>query len=142
MKTNGRFVSRTFSIAGLSVMFGSSLILAQETGREVAKVPFAFHARETTLPAGSYFVSSTNLGILRIADKNTGHAVMVPTRGRESGSGNPRLTFHRYGNEYFLAEIWMPDQVNGYTVSQSAREKELAKQPGQLAFASVVLQAE
>lgn len=144
MKTNmGRLVSGMLTMAGAAAVFGSSL-MGQESAREVANIPFAFHATQTTLPAGSYVVRVTNsTGVMQIADKNTGRSIMVPTRGRQSGSNEtPRLTFHRYGNEYFLSEIWMPQQVNGYTVGRSAREKELSKQPGQLALASVRVQAE
>ena len=145
MKTNRRgIVSTMLGVAGISAMLGSSLILVQESSREVANIPFAFHARETTLPAGSYTVGAMNSqGAMRIADKKTGHSILVPTRGRQSGPNqSPRLTFHRYGNEYFLSEIWMPEQTDGYTVGKSAREKELAKQPDQLALASVRLQGE
>ena len=68
---------------------------------------------------------------------------MLQTSGRRSSSREAaRLTFHRYGNEYFLSEVWMPEQTGGYTVGKSAREKELSKEPGQLALASVRLQAE
>ena len=145
MKTRTHsFVSQVFGVAGLSLFLGSSLIMAQEYGRETANVPFAFHARETTLPAGSYSVKIMDAtGVMQIADKKTGRSIMVPTRARQSGpAGQPRLAFHRYGSEYFLAEVWMPEQRDGYTVSKSAREKELAKQPGQLAYASISLQGE
>ena len=97
---SGRLVSSMFNIAAVSVMFGSSLILAQESSREVANVPFAFHARETTLPAGTYVLKVVYQGVMQIADKETGHSIMVPTRGRQSGPNEtPRLTFHRYGND-------------------------------------------
>ena len=145
MKINRRgLVSTMLGVAGISAMLGSSLILAQESAREVANIPFAFHARETTLPAGRYTICAMNSqGAMRISDKKTGHSIMVPTRGRQSGPDQTaRLTFHRYGNEYFLSEIWMPQQVDGYTVGKSAREKELSKQPDQLALASVRLQGE
>ena len=38
-----------------------------------------------------------------------------------------RLVFHRYGEEYFLAEIWTGDGPNGRAVTRSPREKELAQ---------------
>ena len=138
------FVSQVVGVAGLSLLLGSSLTIAQESARETANIPFAFHAKETTLPAGSYTVKVTgSTGIMQIADRKTGRSIMVPTRGRQSGPvQNPRLAFHRYGREYFLAEVWMPEQRDGYSVSKSAREKELARQPGLLAYASISLQGE
>jgi len=136
---------RSFAVSfGLSAVLGSSRILAQSGTRELATVPFAFHAKNITLPAGKYAVGVVNpQGTMMISELATGHAVMVMTRNRQSGkSGDPRLTFHRYGNEYFLSEIWMPDQVDGYKLSESTHEKELAKQPGQIALATIRFQSE
>ena len=75
MKNNMRgLVAGMFAIAGVTVLFGSSLALAQESGREYARVPFAFHAMQTTLPAGSYSIKVTNsTGVMQIADRKTGH---------------------------------------------------------------------
>jgi hypothetical protein len=127
-------------ITGLTALFGSSVVLAQ-SGSEKATVPFAFHASAATLPAGNYTVAVANgMGVLQISDAATGHSIMLGTRTRESSKdGSPRLTFHRYGNEYFLAEIWMPDQVNGYKLATSAREKEMSKQSSPVTLASIRL---
>lgn len=141
---NMRLISKVSSVAGLAVILGSSLVLAQDSAKQVANVPFAFHARQTTLPAGSYVVKAINsAGVMQILDAKTGHSIMLPTGARESGRNTTaRLTFHRYGSEYFLSDIWMAGQVNGYAVGKSTREKELAQGPGQLALATVRFQSE
>jgi hypothetical protein len=128
-------------ITGLSALLGSSLIVAQAQTTEVANVPFAFHTKGSTLPAGKYIIKiEGNNGVVQFADAKTGNSVLLGTRGRESGNNDePRLTFHRYGNEYFLSEIWMPGQANGYNCWKSAREKELEKEPGKITLASIRL---
>ncbi len=140
----GRFIARLSSVAGLSLMLGSSLVVAQDSARELAKIPFAFHARETNLPAGNYVVHAlSSQGVLQIADAKTGHSILVGTRAGQSNRNDmPMLKFHRYGHEYFLSEIRMPGRANGYSVGMSVREKELARQPGQLAFANVYFESE
>src|SRR5438874_10838772 len=110
---------RSFVVSiGLSAMFGSSVTVAQEPAKVVANVPFAFHAKNINLPAGKYVVKAVSYnGVLQIADANTGHSVMIMTRGRDSGAtDSPRLTFQRYGNEYFLSKIWLPGQQDGYAL--------------------------
>jgi hypothetical protein len=129
---------------GLSAVLASSVIVAQESAKEVANIPFAFHVKNVNLPAGKYVVKAvSSAGVIQIADARTGHSTMVLTQGRNSSqTDTPRLTFQRYGNDYFLSQVWMPGQADGYTLGKSAREKELAKQPGLVATANVRIQAE
>lgn len=132
---------RTFAVVTvISALFGSSVILAQNAARETATVPFAFHASSKTLPAGKYSVELSGMGIAQIQDVQTGNSILLMSKGRDSNkSGEPRLTFHRYGNEYFLAEIWMPGRDGGYALSTSAREKEASKHSGPVTLASIRL---
>ena len=128
---------------GLSAALGSSAIVAQESSKAVANVPFAFHVKDVNLPAGNYAVKVVNSpGVIQIADARTGKAFVFMTQGRNANTNEaPRLTFHRYGNDYFLSSVWMPGQY-GYSLRQSAREKELAKQPSLMATTSLRIQAE
>lgn len=141
MNTNMRNLALS---VGLSAMFASSVMVAQDSAREVANVPFAFHLKNVNLPAGKYVVNSVNAaGVIRIADAKTGHSVMILTQSRTSGQREePRLTFQRYGNDYFLSQVWMAGGSDGYSLGKTPREKELAKQPGMMATASVRIQAE
>jgi hypothetical protein len=135
---------RSFVISiGLSAVLGSSAIVAQESARAIANVPFAFHVKDTNLPAGKYIVKAVNgAGVIQIADANTGHSMMLLTQGNNSSkSDSPRLTFQRYGNDYFLSQVWLPGKT-GYALRPSSREKELAKQPGLMATATVRIQGE
>src|ERR1700730_5691242 len=136
---------RNFVISiGLSAMLGSSAIVAQESARAIANVPFAFHVKDTNLPAGKYIVKAVNgAGVIQIADAQTGHSMMVLTQSRDGrNNDSPRLTFQRYGNDYFLSQVRLPGQQNGFGLRPGSREKELAKQPGLVATASVRIQGE
>jgi hypothetical protein len=37
-----------------------------------------------------------------------------------------KLVFHRYGNEYFLSEVWTPGDEWGHRLSKTRREREIA----------------
>jgi hypothetical protein len=103
--------------AGLSAMLGSPTLSAQQDRSEIAKIPFAFQANDTTLPAGRYTVThSVTGGIVTMRENSSGHAIFVKTSpGDESNVSNPRLTFTCYGDDCVLSTIWMPDKA-GYAV--------------------------
>ncbi len=42
-------------------------------------------------------------------------------------SEQSKLVFHRYGNRYFLAQIWMAGNNAGHELPQSRREVEVAR---------------
>ena len=44
----------------------------------------------------------------------------------KNGKSNPRLVFHRYGEQYFLAEIWNGD-FTGRQLMRSSKEKALQR---------------
>ncbi len=109
--------------AGLSAMLGSPIVSAQQSQAEIATVPFAFQANDTTLPAGQYRIThNVTGGIVTMRENSTGHAIFVMTRpGDQSNVDNPRLTFTCYGDDCILSTIWMPDKA-GYAVYAPAHD--------------------
>jgi len=108
--------------------FAAAQCSAQSTIR--VNVPFSFDAAGKTMPAGEYSVrpdALTGDAIRSIAQTNGKESIMVTTLAAErSGQPvSPRLVFHRYGNAYFLAEIWS-GETQGRQLNESSREKELA----------------
>jgi hypothetical protein len=132
-KMKHRF-TRFILTAGLSGLLGS-LVLSAQGQREKADIPFAFQTSDRTLPAGEYTVEETSSnGIFKLSDAS-GHALFVTTYPNDTGApGNPRLLFRAYGNEHMLSQVWMNDG-SGYSVHESAAEKNLRRQ---LKIASVV----
>jgi len=95
-----------------------------------ANVPFSFYMSSTLMPEGAYRVDKVSHGVaVRISSmqsKATKAVTTVDVFGKER-SEPARLMFHRYGDNYFLAEIWTGDASAGQAIALSAREKELAK---------------
>ena len=76
-------------------------------------VPFAFSVEDHSLPAGEYLVLTvTPERSIRITSTDGKHSAIVNTLPNyaSSPSENSRLVFHRYGNEYFLAQVWTVGQ--------------------------------
>ena len=92
-------------------------------------VPFDFVAGGRALPAGPYTVSQP-VNTSAIAMRSAGDADVVVLTNRIAAPGRKeigKLVFHRYGDRYFLAEVWDTDTSNGRQVPETKAERELAQ---------------
>ena len=101
-------------VVGLALATGVKSANGQITSHAVsASIPFDFIVGDKTLSAGSYIVSSaTNDGSgLRIQKSNRKSATFTlsNTVSEKSQRAKVRMVFHRYGEQYFLAQIWSGD---------------------------------
>lgn len=99
-------------------------------GRVRANIPFDFMVGNKEFKAGSYSVDrlSNYSGTLIIRNADNGKAANFNVNGiidkREDGA---RLVFHRYGNQYFLAQIFDGVSGGGSELMRSKAEREAAK---------------
>ena len=93
-----------------------------------ADVPFDFCAGYGTLPAGEYKIAPTsNASALTLSSGQRGVEIMLPrTTDWRDLRQSPKLVFHRYGDEYFLSEIWSTDGAVR-TLAVHPRERKLAR---------------
>jgi hypothetical protein len=116
-----------FALIGLAL--ATAPVYAQ-TIRVKANVPFEFIVGQQKLPAGEYTIQSINLdgSVLELRDSDQQANGMVITNRCESlrPSAQTRLIFHRYGNRYFLAQIWAAGNSAGRELPKSRRELDLA----------------
>lgn len=104
-----------------------------------ATIPFDFNIGQTSMPAGDYEIQGHGMVVLvRRVDTGKPANAFVVTIGAESANrdGTPRLSFHHYGDEYFLSAIWDPS--GGRLVRQTGRELEMAKRAGAAVEATVI----
>lgn len=108
---------------------------AQTLGDRVRfNVPFDFTFREKQLPAGGYSVGralpSSGDTMLSIIDDN-GHskAVMLSHAAmRLRTKTNASLVFHRYGERYFLVQVWPAGAAVGREFPESKSERGVQRQ--------------
>lgn len=87
-------------------------------------VPFAFAAGNMSMPAGNYAVSFS-AGIFTVALTDADRRTRILTSNPEEvgpGSDLPELVFHRYGDQYFLAEIRTLEGSRDFPASHMERE--------------------
>ena len=88
-------------------------------------VPFDFVVGKQILSSGTYTIANMMGRIDVLRDDNGKPTAFVTMPLSYTGDGHPRLVFHRYGNEYVLAEIWSSTAGYGVGISK-AQERKLA----------------
>jgi hypothetical protein len=95
-------------------------------GAVMANVPFAFTVGNESMPAGRYTISAAS-GVVWMRDVSQHAAVniltipMTPKKERATGA----LLFYKYGDRYFLREMWAPGYSAGAQVPKGKIEREL-----------------
>jgi hypothetical protein len=99
MKRN-LFVSMTALALALTV----NVAFAQSKSK--ASVPFAFSVEQTSMEAGQYSILVTER-VIQIRNDSTNKSVIICSLSVESPKPqNSQLVFHKYGDRYYLAEVW------------------------------------
>jgi len=96
----------------ICLMLTVATLFAQLTPSErlmKVNVPFAFGVEDRSLPSGEYTAFTVTSGrSTRLVSADGKHSAVInalPNYANEP-STNSRLVFHKYGSEYFLAQVW------------------------------------
>jgi hypothetical protein len=96
----------------------------------ITNIPFAFQVGNQTLPPGDYRLETESTGSARfqvLREVDTNRVVILSTLPAAARpEGDPMLLFHRYGQTYFLSQIWN-GTTDGLQLPESKREKEMAR---------------
>ena len=121
-------------IVSLVGVIGLLLVAACANAQSVnvkANVPFDFMVGKSTLPAGEYSIQSISTGsssVLAIRGGKTNQMLAAANHAETlNPSKNSRLVFHKYGDQYFLSQIWLQGERAGREFKITRREAEVAK---------------
>jgi hypothetical protein len=91
-----------------------------------ANIPFDFRSGSEIMPAGRYDIQTVSNHVLLIRGADQRRAQFMSAYSAETlkPSDQGKLVFHRYGNRYFLYQIWSPGQSTGFQLPKSHSEKE------------------
>ena len=124
-----------------AALLAAAGLYAQSPQTLVANVPFGFHAGSVALPAGEYNVDMLRIapGVVRVISAGHKAVAIIMTFGRQTPkySDQGKLVFNRYGDNYFLSQVW----PSGREIYRSRREKEMASNVGQPARESLLAKA-
>lgn len=96
-----------------------------------ATIPFDFNIGNSAFPAGKYDIQSASNGghVLYIRNLNSGRGSFLVPQSCESAhvASQSKVTFRRYGQQYFMAEVWVAGYTQGHQFRPSKREAEVAR---------------
>jgi hypothetical protein len=122
--------NQLLALVGLGLLLATASASAQTMPVKMS-IPFNFIVNKTALPAGEYTVQSLGLSntaiLLRSTDRQITRTLLPNVCSSSEPSTQNKLVFHRYGSEYFLAQIWRAGYEQGKELPMSRREAELAQ---------------
>lgn len=90
------------------------------------RIPFAFRSGLRLYPAGTYTFRVTANGLLQIQGNSVGgNTILLPHDYSGKQADRTKLIFTRYGNRYFLEELWTATTGVHVDCVKTAKEREL-----------------
>ena len=120
----------------VALAFVTAVVSANgQSHRVKADIPFEFTVGDKALPAGEYAIRSATTGgeamMIRSEDAKSVALRLTNAIADKRNVGQVQLVFHRYGERYFLAEVWTGESGRELLKSRQERaiERELASIP-------------
>jgi hypothetical protein len=128
---------QAYTMIAMIVLVGSMAVAAraQTSGRTqlIANIPFQFSVGNKTLPAGEYTVLAVDAESANVAlkiqsqdGKMSAMVRMMTVTGKAQKSA--KLTFHRYGDQYFFAEAWVDGDTSGLQAQKPRAERAITRE--------------
>jgi hypothetical protein len=123
--------NRSFATLGVLALLATASAFGQSRVRY--DIPFEFHFLDTVMPAGQYdvivaFNNVPNLLSLECyACRAHGFTVTYGIGGGVNPPDEGRLVFNKYGDTYYLSEVWKPGDAQGGALAKSKTEREIVR---------------
>lgn len=121
---------KAVAMCGVFLTLAVGSVQAQ-TGYTIdVNIPFNFTAGETSLRAGIYSVRLISEHTLLVRSIDGKKSVLLRARQAEPGGTQKpaRFIFNRYGDRYFLSQVWVTGADIGQQLHPSGAERRLAKE--------------
>jgi hypothetical protein len=124
---NYSLLANAFAVGAL--VSGCCAIAQNSSLDLVVNVPFDFRSGSESMPAGQYEIRELSDHYLLIRKSDQPRAQILPASIAEAPSlpDHSSLVFHRYGNQYFLHQIWLRGQAEGFKCRTSHAEREILR---------------
>lgn len=116
------------ALLAMAMTLGALPGVAQGKRSLILKAPFSFNVERQKMPAGTYRILVEHGWLqIRSADGRTGAMVLTLPVSGKTVEGSGQVVFNRYGERYFLGQVWLPELELGRQTLQSREEQELEK---------------
>jgi len=119
-------------VVAMTITFASGPAAAHSFSLMKVDVPFDFSADHSIFPAGKYTIRSAGQnfnGVIQITSEDGKASVFLTTHSAQSvqSSDDTVVIFHRYGDQYFLFQIWAAGDTIGSEIPKSSIERQAAR---------------
>lgn len=125
---------KIFTLIALFLALTAASAQAQSRGTIEVQIPFDFIVGDTHLPAGTYSVKQLSRNdakaLLVRSSQDAKDSAVVITNAVQANTEQTeaRLVFHKYGERYFLSQVWASEGRTGRELYESKAERQLAKE--------------
>jgi len=121
-----------FTVLSFLLMLAAVSLSAQSERTGAINIPFSFTVGEKSLPAGEYSFERNrkDSDLVWLVQSRDGHvtALFTTTAVRATETQEKaKLVFHKYGDQYFLSQIWTQGETAGRELLIQGFERQLAK---------------
>lgn len=124
------------ALLGVMLMFASAATIHAQSlvNRPRFTIPFDFVFGEKKFEAGKYSIGRAAHGaddtMMSIADNDGRSKAILLSNAVIKTRANTRalLVFHRYGEQYFLVQVWAANATTGRQFPESKSERDVQKQ--------------
>jgi len=116
-------------VVALTITFTVAPAAADSSSSITVNVPFDFTADHIMLPAGKYTIQSAGVnfnGAIRLTSDDGKTTVFLLTHTAQSIQSRDESVaiFHRYGDQYFLFQVWALGDTIGSEIPKSSLERQ------------------
>jgi hypothetical protein len=116
-------------VATLAVASLMSNARAQSPGNQATvNVPFSFQVGAHHFAPGVYSIRVENEHVVTIRSGSDSAEMMTTWETSRKPAATPKVVFRKYGEQYFLRELWMNPDVTYRSCVETRTEKQAAKQ--------------
>jgi hypothetical protein len=116
---------RAALVVALAVTLGSTALQAQyQTMRKQVYVPFAFEVGLAHFAPGTYVLSDPQEHILSVRGSSGKVFAMDSLEITSSRATESKIVFHKYGDRYFLHEVWTKGKTDHLRCPESKAERQ------------------
>src|SRR5712691_1696430 len=118
----------------VALAFATAVVSNAQSSNQkvVADIPFAFVVGDQSMPAGEYAARAASADgkglMIRSADGRRAAIRLTNAIQPRRDESDARLVFHRYGERYFLAEVWSGGDSTGRQLLKSRQERAIQRE--------------
>jgi len=119
--------------------------LSAQSPPMVANIPFDFAVKNEHMAAGTYEVTvnrQNSTVLIRGGENGSATFALTSATLTPNTQTQAKLVFNRYGNRYFLHQVWKAGSDQGRELTPSKAEREYARNIGKPEVATLLVSAE